>query len=106
MRTSKIIAEITNTIDSILQVTTDYPDPNSDGKIPVLDLKIWVDYSHDITKIYYTFFGVGACPRSDTSITGVILIFHTLLFNFLYRTFSGVRACPRSDTSIRGVIPC
>ena len=55
-RTSKIIADIANSIDSRIQVTTDYPEANSDGRMPVLDLKIWVDKNNDIPRISYSFY--------------------------------------------------
>ena len=55
-RTSSIIATIANSINSNIQVTTDYPEANIDRKMPVLDLKIWVDYSNVIPKVSYTFY--------------------------------------------------
>ena len=40
-RTAEIMASIANSINPAIQVTLDYPSNHIDGRMPVLDLKIW-----------------------------------------------------------------
>ena len=37
-------------------MTVDWPEKNTDGRMPVLDLKVWVDRSQDIPRISYSFY--------------------------------------------------
>ena len=52
----KIIAEIANTIQDEIQVTVDWPEANDDGRMPVLDMKVWIDMSQGIPRIAYSFY--------------------------------------------------
>ena len=51
-RTANLIASIANTINSNIQVTVDTPECDSEGRIPVLDMKVWCDSR----KILHTFY--------------------------------------------------
>ena len=42
IRTAKVLQEITNTIEECIQLTFDTPEMNNNGKLPVLDLEVWV----------------------------------------------------------------
>ena len=42
IRTAKILQEIANTIEGGIKVTYDTPENNISGKLPVLDLEVWV----------------------------------------------------------------
>ena len=55
-RTARIIAEIANTIEEGIQVTVDWPENNDDSRMPVLDLKVWIDKSQEIPRISYSFY--------------------------------------------------
>ena len=52
LRTAKILNMIANTLEHDIQMTFDIPENHSDGKMPVLYMKIWVDGN----KILYTFY--------------------------------------------------
>ena len=56
IRTAKILAEVANSIYPNIQITTDYPKNNSDGRMPILDLKIWVSRDKSIPTISHTFY--------------------------------------------------
>ena len=43
VRTSTILGEIANTIDPNIKVTIDSPSCNSNGKVPILDIEVWVE---------------------------------------------------------------
>ena len=51
-RTAKILNKIANTLEVDIQMTFDVPDNHSDGKMPVLDLKIWIKNN----QVMYTFY--------------------------------------------------
>ena len=51
-RTANLIASIANTINSNIQVTVDTPECDSEGRLPVLDMKVWCDSR----KILHTFY--------------------------------------------------
>ena len=55
-RTAKVLAEIANSIHSQIQVTIDSPERNPDMKMPVLDLKLWINSDSGIPQLRYTFF--------------------------------------------------
>ena len=42
-RSALVMAAIANSLEKNIQVTTDYPDNNSDARMPALDMKIWVE---------------------------------------------------------------
>ena len=51
-RTARCIADIANSIDKGIQVTLDLPEMNSDGRLPVLDLKIWIQDNQVVHSFY------------------------------------------------------
>ena len=53
LRTMKIIKDIANDVDSMIQMTIDVPSRHDDKKLPVLDLKVWLS---DDEQIYYMFY--------------------------------------------------
>ena len=48
----KIIKEIGNEIHSSIQLTSDTPSENEDSKVPILDLKCWIEKSERDGKTY------------------------------------------------------
>ena len=52
MRTAKVISDIANSICPQIQVTLDTPECNTDGRLPVLDLKVWSDGKNVIHTFY------------------------------------------------------
>ena len=48
----EIIADIANSLSPNIQVTVDTPERDSEGRLPVLDMKVWTDG----TKILHTFY--------------------------------------------------
>ena len=48
--------DIANSINGNIQVTSDSPETNSDGKMPVLDLKIWIEHINGIPQLVHTFY--------------------------------------------------
>ena len=52
VRTTRILNQIANTLENDIQLTFDAPSLHPDGKMPVLDMKIWVEEN----RIKYTFY--------------------------------------------------
>ena len=46
-RTMKVVRDIGNSIHPSIQLGVDYPSNYEDGKMPLLDLKIWVQEGDD-----------------------------------------------------------
>ena len=42
IRTLRILCDIGNTIDPAIQLELDAPSMHEDGKLPILDIKVWV----------------------------------------------------------------
>ena len=55
-RTAEIMASIANSINPAIQVTLDYPSNHIDGRMPVLDLKIWKNSEGKCPRISHTFY--------------------------------------------------
>ena len=52
-RTMKLIQAIANTIHPSIRMTIDYPSRNEEGKVPMLDIKMWIEELNGIYKILY-----------------------------------------------------
>ena len=52
VRTAKLLQTITKTIEECIQVTFDTQESNSNRKMPVLDLEVWVD-SNEVKHRFY-----------------------------------------------------
>ena len=50
------MADIANAINENIQVTHDSPEMNSDGMMPVLDLKLWIHFCNHYPQVAHTFF--------------------------------------------------
>ena len=48
--------DIANNINKNIQVTCDIPESNVDGRMPVLDLKVWIQHINGILQIVHTFY--------------------------------------------------
>ena len=55
-RTATVLATIANSIDSNIQVTTDWPSKHPSGRMPVLDLELWIEEYDGIPKVNYSFY--------------------------------------------------
>ena len=53
--TMEIVKEVANSISSMIKMTVDFPSNHADLKVPMLDVKVWLNQK-DENKIYYTFF--------------------------------------------------
>ena len=51
-RTSQIVAQIANSIDSNIQCTIETCEMNSDGRLPVLDMKLWIENNRIVHSFY------------------------------------------------------
>ena len=45
-RTARTFKEIANHVQDSIVMEEDYPGRNSDGKLPILDMKVWIDEKH------------------------------------------------------------
>ena len=45
-RTARTFKEIANHVQDSIVMEEDYPGRNSDGKLPILDMKVWIDEEH------------------------------------------------------------
>ena len=52
-RTAELTAEIANTIHPSIQVKPDYPSNHIGGRMPLLDMQIWVDKDNLIQHVFY-----------------------------------------------------
>ena len=52
-RTARILKEIANDVQEGISMEEDYPSKNSDHKVPILDMKVWLDGSHQIVYEHY-----------------------------------------------------
>ena len=52
VRTAKVLNTIANSLESDIQLTFDVPEYHADGKMPVLDMKIWIQDN----QIMFTFY--------------------------------------------------
>ena len=56
-RTAITLTDIANTLNEHIQFTWDSPETNSDSKLPVLDLKLWMDRDKEgIQYVQFTFY--------------------------------------------------
>ena len=53
-RTMELIKDVANSIEDMIQMTIDVPSSYMDGKVPMLDTKVWLN-NEDNNKIYYKF---------------------------------------------------
>ena len=53
MRTMRMIGEIANSIEPMITVTTDVPSNHNDGKLPMLDVKVWIENNKEIFYQFY-----------------------------------------------------
>ena len=53
LNTARTVLHIANQIESDIQLTFDCPSLNSDLRMPVLDMKIWVNSHYKILHIFY-----------------------------------------------------
>ena len=63
-RTLGILGEIASSIDPNLKFTVDFPTANQDGRLPILDLTVWMD-GNDSASL---FLQEGVCHRPDNSV--------------------------------------
>lgn len=50
----KIVQQIANSIDDMITMTIDYPSKYDDNKVPMLDIKAWMNEHNEV---YYEFYG-------------------------------------------------
>ena len=55
-RTMRILKEIADTLNPNVQFTVDHPSNNSDNKMPVLDLKMWIQDTPEGPQVMHTFY--------------------------------------------------
>ena len=56
VRTARVMVDVANSVDEDIQMTFDCPSLNGDGKMPVLDLKMWMDDSDGVEKVKFCFY--------------------------------------------------
>ena len=52
-RTMDVIRDIANSIDDMIKVSADFPSNHDDGKMPMLDIKVWKNPDDQINYIFY-----------------------------------------------------
>ena len=52
-RTSDFLTKVANSIHPSITVKADFPSKNSDGKMPLLDLKLWVSEEEEVQFGFY-----------------------------------------------------
>ena len=53
IRTMIVIRDIANSIEPMITVTTDVPSNHDDGKVPMLDVKVWLESNKEIFYQFY-----------------------------------------------------
>ena len=55
--TAKVMASIMSSIDPDIQLTWDAPGNNPDGRMPVLDLRLWLETDENgVNRVRFTFY--------------------------------------------------
>ena len=54
-RTATVLSNITNSINTNIQTTTDLPGRNPNGRMPILDLEMWIRDVEGIPTLTHTF---------------------------------------------------
>ena len=54
-RTMALVKDIANSVDDMIKMTIDTPSKHEDNKVPMLDLKVWIEPT-DNNNIYYKFY--------------------------------------------------
>ena len=52
-RTMKLLQTIANTIHNSIRMTIDYPSKHAEGKVPMLDVRMWIDETEGRRRILY-----------------------------------------------------
>ena len=56
-RTFEMLREIADTIDPIIQLTVDYPSNHTSGRVPILDLEVWMERNEDgFSQVRWSFY--------------------------------------------------
>ena len=64
-KTMKVVRDIGNSIHPSIQLEVDYPSNYEDGKIPLLDLKVWIQEGNDgSSKIINEFYAKDVSSKS------------------------------------------
>ena len=56
VRTARVMVDVANSLDEDIQMTFDCPSSNGDGKMPVLDLKMWMCDEEGVKKVKFCFY--------------------------------------------------
>ena len=61
VRMMREVQKLANSVETDIQLTVDTPSQNKDGKLPVLDLKMWIEtrrteHGQDVQEIMYQFY--------------------------------------------------
>ena len=51
----KLLKNIANSLDDMIQMTVDFPSNHPDDKVPILDLKAWIDDDKQIAQLKFNF---------------------------------------------------
>ena len=51
-----IVSQIGNDIHPSIQLEIDCPSNHEDGKVPILDLKVWIEYIGGVHRIVHEFY--------------------------------------------------
>ena len=52
-RSMYVLRDIANSLDSNIQMEADYPSQHESGRLPVLDLEVWIDVDNKIQHSFY-----------------------------------------------------
>ena len=53
IRTMKVIQQIANEVEDIIELIIDVPTNHDDGKVPIIDIKAWI---YNDNNIFYEFY--------------------------------------------------
>ena len=56
MRTAEVMVKIANSLDANIQFTWDVPSKNTNGRMPVLDLVVWIQETDGHKQIMHSFY--------------------------------------------------
>ena len=62
-RTMKLLQTIANTIHALIRMTIDYPSKYRDRKVPMLDLKLWIEMVDGVVRILHEHYEKGMATK-------------------------------------------
>ena len=71
-RTMKVLQSIANSVHHSIRMTVDYPSRNAEGKVPMLDVKMWIQEANGRKVILYEHYEKGMATKAVIHATSAV----------------------------------